>query len=176
MKRAQFLTLIGATLAISFSLISPARAQQQQQQQPQPQPVRPTPPASQNSSAAPAPLTAQQRADLVRKRAQWFHDQRAYPFQHIPPGALQRAIEQRDLMKKLQKAAAGRSQAVPNAVISFPGDALWHLTGPQPTNRPFGNFSGGGFSGYPTTSGRVTAIAVDPSDPMGNIVYIGGAA
>ena len=79
-------------------------------------------------------------------------------------------------MKKWQKAAAGRSQAVPNAVISFPGDALWHLTGPQPTNQPGGEISGGGGSGSPTTSGRVTAIAVDPSDPNGETVYIGGAA
>ena len=73
MKRAQFLTLVGVTLGIVFSAISPARAQQQ------PLPVQPAPSASQNSSAAQAPTNAQQRADLVRKRAEWFQKQRAYP-------------------------------------------------------------------------------------------------
>ncbi len=111
--------------------------------------------------------------DNVRARAQWFHDQRAYPSQYIPAGALQKALQQRDAMKLRQKASSGLH---PASVITFPGDGLWHLTGPQPTNRPFGNFIGAGNSGFPTTSGRVTAVAVDPSDPMGNTVYIGGAA
>jgi len=111
--------------------------------------------------------------DNVRARAQWFHDQRAYPSKYIPAGALQKALQQRDAMKMRQKASSGLH---PASVITFPGDGLWHLTGPQPTNRPFGNFTGAGNSGFPTTSGRVTVVAVDPSDATGNTVYIGGAA
>src|SRR5260370_23708102 len=113
----------------------------------------------------------QESPDLIRARAAWFHDQRAYPNEHIPPGALQKAIEQRDLMNQRQKAAAAGSQFGSSAVISFPGDALWHLTGPQPVNELFSVNSG-----FPTASGRVTAIAVDPSDTTGQTVYIGGAA
>jgi hypothetical protein len=106
--------------------------------------------------------------DEIRERGNWFHDQRAYPFAHIPSGALQEAIQQRDAMKQRQRA---QSQFNPQAVITFPGDALWHLMGPQPVNEIFSVNSG-----FPTASGRVTAIAVDPSDATGQTVYIGGAA
>ncbi|HYL83649.1 MAG TPA: hypothetical protein VE263_05405, partial [Candidatus Angelobacter sp.] len=114
---------------------------------------------------------ALRRADLVRERAKWFHDQRAYPFQHIPAGAMQRAIEQRDRMRQ----NAGIRLAVPG-IISFPGDGLWHATGPQPTNVPFGDVSGAGNFGFPTASGRVSALAVDSSDATGQTIYLGGAA
>jgi hypothetical protein len=106
--------------------------------------------------------------DEVRARGSWFFDQRAYPLQHIPPEALQEAIRQRDLMKQRQRT---ESQIRPQGIISFPGDALWHLMGPQPVNEHFSVNSG-----FPTASGRVTAIAVDPSDATGQTVYIGGAA
>src|SRR6267378_333372 len=109
-------------------------------------------------------------SDTVRARASWFHDQRAYPFQHIPSGALQEAIRHRDLMKQQQRAKSG-SQFGAQGIISFPGDALWHLMGPQPINELFSVNSG-----FPTASGRVTAIAVDPADTTGQTVYIGGAA
>jgi len=109
-----------------------------------------------------------ENGDEIRERGNWFHDQRAYPFQHIPSGALQEAIRQRDAMKQRQRA---QSQINPQAVITFPGDALWHLMGPQPVNELFSVNSG-----FPTASGRVTAIAVDPSDATGQTVYIGGAA
>ena len=155
---------------------------------PAPAPV-PTPaakPAPQQSSAAsqlsPDEQSAavQRRADLLRGRAKWFHDQRAYPFQHIPPGALQNAIEQRDRMRPARRAqtAPSTGQAV-NPIVSFPGDALWHAIGPQPTNNPSGANTGnvfGGSLGFPTTSGRVTALAVDTADATGQTVYLGGAA
>lgn len=108
--------------------------------------------------------------DLVRARAAWFYDQRAYPLQHIPQGALQKAIQQRDAMKARQRAAA-TPQLGTNGIISFPGDALWHLMGPQPVDEPFSVNTG-----FPTASGRVTAIAPDPTDATGQTVYIGGAA
>jgi IPT/TIG domain len=109
-------------------------------------------------------------SDISRKRQSWFFDQRAYPNKHIPNGAYQKALAQRDAMRAQQRAAAS-SKSVADAVISFPGDALWHLMGPQPVNNPFGQNGG-----FPTASGRITAIAVDPSDATGNTVYVGGAA
>jgi hypothetical protein len=119
------------------------------------------PPANEEEAQA-------ENGDEIRERGNWFHDQRAYPFAHIPSGALQEAIRQRDAMKQLQRA---QSQINAQAVITFPGDALWHLMGPQPVNELFSVNSG-----FPTASGRVTAIAVDPSDATGQTVYIGGAA
>src|SRR4029077_10247575 len=56
-------------------------------------------------------------------------------------------------------------------IIGFPGNGIWQLIGPQPTNQPFG-----ANSGSPTTSGRVTSLAVDPTDATGNTVYLGAAA
>src|SRR5215472_13402524 len=110
--------------------------------------------------------------EIARERAAWFHDQRAYPFEHIPEGALQKAIQQRDAMKTRQLGAAGSGpQSGPNGILSFPGDALWHLMGPPPVNEPFS-----ANAGFPTASGRVTAIAVDTTDATGQTVYIGGAA
>ena len=153
MKRAQFLSLVGVSLAIGLIAISPARAQQQ------PLPVQPAPSSTQNSSTTQAPTNAQQRADLVRKRAEWFQKQRAYPFAHIPSGALQQAIDQRNAM--IQQKPSGRVLAAP-PLINFPGNGLWQLTGPQPTNVP--SFPGLETVGFPTVSGRVTALAVDTTD------------
>src|SRR5215472_8369018 len=111
----------------------------------------------------------QESPEMVRERAAWFHDQRAYPSEHIPEGALQKAIVERDAMKARQRAAG--LQSAPNGIISFPGDALWHLMGPQPVDESFS-----ANAGFPTASGRVTAIAVDTTDTTGQTVYIGGAA
>jgi hypothetical protein len=169
MRRAQFLSLVGVSLGIGLIAISPARAQQQ------PLPVQPAPSSSQNSTTTQAPTNAQQRADLVRKRAEWFQKQRAYPNQRIPAGALQKAIEQRNQM--IQQQRSGVRLAAPG-IISFPGDGVWHPIGPQPIDVPaiFGSFPSLDNVGFPTVSGRVTALAVDTSDTTGNTIYLGAAA
>jgi hypothetical protein len=112
----------------------------------------------------------QESGEEIRARGSWFFDQRAYPNKHIPADAYQKAIQQRDSMRQQQRAAF-KPAAGAQAIISFPGDALWHLMGPQPINTPFGQNSGG-----PIASGRITAIAVDPADATANTVYVGGAA
>src|SRR5580700_7606179 len=84
----------------------------------------------QKAPAAKAKTEDEDEEDNVLARAQWFHDQRAYPFKYIPSGALQKAIQQRDAMKVRQRSGSGLQ---PMGIISFPGDGLWHLTGPQPT-------------------------------------------
>jgi len=112
----------------------------------------------------------QENSEIGKARASWFFDQRAYPNKHIPNGALQQAIEQRDAMKQRQRAAL-HGVVGANGIISFPGVGTWQLMGPQPVNNQFGQNGGS-----PTASGRVTAIAVDTTDVAGNTVYIGGAA
>lgn len=52
-----------------------------------------------------------------------------------------------------------------------PYTGAWISIGPQPTLPPSGSSAGT----YGKTSGRVSAIAIDPTDATGNTVFIGGA-
>ena len=85
-------------------------------------------------------------ADLIRKREEWFYKQRSSVKGHIPAGARLKALQH---MQQVGTAVGG----------------AWSSLGPTPT-------SGGFFS---PVSGRIEAIAVDPSDPSGNTVLVGGA-
>ena len=93
-------------------------------------------------------------------RQEWFYHQRAYPLKQTPAGARLRALNQRLAMRQREVSAAQLAGVPIN-------NTSWTLIGPQPTTYPY-FFSS-------TTSGRVTAIAVDTSDATGNTVYIGGA-
>src|SRR5580700_5238860 len=115
--------------------------------------------------AAVAPVIAQKSApkkhaphsagiDLARHRADWFYRQRAYPAGKIPAGAREAAI------KALRAMREKATVANPNV-----SSLEWQSIGPAPTSQtPFGN-----------TSGRVTALAVDPTDSTGKTVYLGAA-
>ena len=48
----------------------------------------------------------------------------------------------------------------------------WTPLGPAPLAS---DATGDGFQNYNQVSGRATAVAIDPADPTGNTVYIGGA-
>jgi hypothetical protein len=100
--------------------------------------------------------------DTIRRRAEWFYHQRAYPLKQIPPGARLKALKQLEQMKQLQ--STSNLTAASRALIS----TSWTQIGPEPIN-PIGT----PFGGSPTVSGRVRAIAVDPTNP--NVVYIGTA-
>jgi hypothetical protein len=95
-------------------------------------------------------------SDMVSERAQWFYHQRRYPLNRIPTGARLKALGQLKLMSTY---AAAQPLA----------SASWSLIGPQPTT-PLTTFT---FYGAPTVSGRVTALAVDPTNA--SIVYLGAA-
>jgi photosystem II stability/assembly factor-like uncharacterized protein len=104
--------------------------------------------------------------DQIRKRDEWFYKQRSSVNGHIPAGARFRAFQHMQRMMeaegKLVRRADGSYVAARTQAASSP---TWASIGPTPT-------TGGTFS--PVT-GRVTTIAVDPSDPTGNTVLIGGA-
>jgi len=114
--------------------------------------------------------------DDVRRREEWFYRQRRYPRAGIPGRARLDALERkeemrRELREKLNRAAVvrGGSPTV-NGAGFLPANSLalsttWTGIGPMPT------VSAGG--GVVLVSGRVTAIAVDPTNS--NIVYMGGA-
>ena len=112
--------------------------------------------------------TEKDSPESIRKREEWFYKQRASVNGHIPGGARLRALQHMQRMMAAEGKLVLRSdgtyaEATPqNGSTSFPA---WSSIGPTPT-------TGGTFS--PVT-GRVTTIAVDPSDATGNTVLIGGA-
>jgi photosystem II stability/assembly factor-like uncharacterized protein len=101
-------------------------------------------------------------AQLIRLRARWFYRQRAYPLPRIPAFARLRALEQ--LRQMLKQPKATNSLPFSPSTLVAGADPAWTLIGPQPTNSPI-------FA--PFISGRVTAMAVDPTNS--NIVYLGAA-
>jgi hypothetical protein len=107
--------------------------------------------------------------EQLRKRAEWFYKQRASVNGHIPAGARVRAFQHMQQMMtaegKLTRSADGSFAAAVSPEISASSFLAWAPIGPTPT-------TGGVFS--PVT-GRITTIAVDPSDASGNTVLIGGA-
>jgi hypothetical protein len=106
--------------------------------------------------------------ESIRKREEWFYQQRASVNGHIPAGARLKALQHMQRMmaaegKLTLRPDGSYAAATPETgSTSFPA---WTSIGPTPT-------TGGTFS--PVT-GRVTTIAVDPSDSTGNTVLIGGA-
>ena len=126
-----------------------------------------TPARRAGTQAGPTPGTT---PDIIRRREEWFYKQRAYPRQHIPAGARLRALRQKEALENQiltnppsppAGATPAFSTAMGNATLS---STRWTLIGPQPTSTP-----------YPDNpvSGRVTALAVDPTNP--DVVYLGSA-
>ncbi len=109
---------------------------------------------------------------------EWFYGQRKYPATTLPPDAIGKALRaaKRNNTPKLQTGtasagAAGKSKATAALVVPS-----WVALGPSQI--PGGQTDtslGGGPNPFAagTVSGRVSAIAVDPTDP--NTVYCGGA-
>ncbi len=122
----------------------------------------------------PKRLPPAEPANIIRLRQQWFYQQRAYPNKHIPPGARLKALQQLRKMEAAQRATSRQirqqsatstgtstSSATQPAAIS---STSWTPVGPQPTTTPFA---------YNPVSGRITALAVDPTNS--DVVYVGGA-
>ncbi|HVB33995.1 MAG TPA: hypothetical protein VNJ52_06455 [Patescibacteria group bacterium] len=114
-------------------------------------------------------------AQLIRARANWFYRQRAYPLQHIPAFARERAwndfhrmqSQQRQYFLQkygadYQKQMAALSATTLAPIVTNP----WQPIGPQPTRA---------FFNQPDVSGRVSALVVDPCDTTGQTVFLGGA-
>jgi len=117
---------------------------------------------------------------FLQKRHEWFYGQRAYPLGFIPPNARLNALKEMDAMieeeiksglRPPKGAVAPQQQGSVEPRIGFPFSSTGTSIGPTPENNTFGN----AFFGTPTDSGRVAAIAVDPSDVTGKTVYMGGA-
>src|SRR2546427_575524 len=128
------------------------------------------PDAAEGTAEAPAEgsLERDDDAEQIRKREEWFYRQRSSADGHIPAGARLKAFQHMQRMMeaegKLVRHADGTysvAAPAPQAPIIGP----WTPIGPAPTTAGF----------FTPTSGRVTTIAVDPSDATGNTVLIGAA-
>lgn len=101
----------------------------------------------------------------------WFYDQRKYPATTLPPDAIGKALRAAKA-KNTPKAQAGAASGA-RAILTVPS---WTPLGPSQI--PGGQTDtslGGGPNPFAagTVSGRVSAIAIDPTNP--NVVYCGGA-
>ena len=111
-------------------------------------------------------VTLTARGDIIRRRMEWFYRQRAYPLKRTPPGARLRALKEMDRIlagegRTLSGAPSEPSLEVSSSLIS---STRWTFIGPEPTDT---------YYNVPVVSGRVTALAVDPTND--NIVYAGAA-
>ena len=108
--------------------------------------------------------------DHEEQRAQWFLRGRLVPGKssaelryHAYQGKMHARVE------RLARARAAQPNSRPN---SQPSSVGWTPLGPVPLAS---DATGDGFQNYDEVSGRATAVAIDPADPTGNTVYIGGA-
>ncbi|HET6932555.1 MAG TPA: hypothetical protein VFI45_19680, partial [Candidatus Acidoferrum sp.] len=105
--------------------------------------------------------------DEIDKRAEWFYKQRSSLNGRLPNGARLKAFEhlQRMLVaegKLKQRVDGTYAEVMPESGTST---TTWTSIGPTPTLG----------SEFGPVTGRITTIAVDPSDSTGNTVLIGGA-
>ena len=117
------------------------------------------------TTSSPAPIGDN---DHVRERSEWFLRGRAVPGKSSAEQRL-RAYKTKMQARALRQRLGGATQS---SLQSATSSATWTPLGPVPLAS---DASGDGFQDYHQVSGRATAIAIDPADPTGNTVYIGGA-
>ena len=108
-------------------------------------------------------------ADHIQQRAEWFLRGR------VVPGKSSAQLRHHAYQAKMRARAArlaGVRGIAPKSQPS-PSSGLWTPLGPVPlASNASGSSSG---QDYHQVSGRATAVTIDPADPTGNTVYIGGA-
>ncbi len=108
-------------------------------------------------------------ADHVEERAAWFARGRVVPGKSTAEMRL-RAYQTKLQARALRRKQASASSANPETPPSSP--VTWTPLGPVPLAS---DATGSGLQDYHQVSGRATAVAIDPADPTGNTVFIGGA-
>jgi IPT/TIG domain len=137
----------------------------------QTQPAEPAADAD-DPDKAPAAEADKDGPEQIRKRNEWFYKQRSSSNGRIPSGARLKAFQHMQRMmaaegKLVLRPDGSYAAAAPQGAITLDGavTTTWTSIGPTPTT--------GGF--FSPVTGRVTTIAVDPSDSTGNTVLLGGA-
>jgi photosystem II stability/assembly factor-like uncharacterized protein len=108
--------------------------------------------------------SVQEGSDFLRRRQDWFFQPRAYPLGFVPQGARQRALQRMHQMLQNEGRLSASFGLGIRLAPAGPTTSAWQFIGPQGTNDAFS---------APFTSGRVTALIVNPNNA--NNVYIGGA-
>jgi hypothetical protein len=102
--------------------------------------------------------------DNPMARDAWFMKGRT-----APPGQSAAALRYRAHQQKMQLRAL-RAQKYAAGTIGPSPTATWISVGPAPMTSAAGTGQD-----YGLVTGRVNAVAIDPADPTGNTVYVGGA-
>jgi hypothetical protein len=103
-------------------------------------------------------------ADHEKERSAWFLRGR------VIPGKNSAELRRHAYQAKMQNRSARIAARAPGLAPLPSG--LWAPLGPVPLAS---DASGNGTQDYHQVSGRATAVAIDPADPSGNTVFIGGA-
>ena len=112
-----------------------------------------------------APVVDSDR-DHVKERNEWFY--RGRVVRGLPSAELRRRAFVAKLRLRAQRAEA-LAHASPASSLS---SGSWVPLGPIPLAS---DASGNGTQDYHQVAGRATSVAIDPSDPSGNTIFIGGA-
>ncbi len=113
--------------------------------------------------------TLDSNSDHIEERDEWFLRGRVVRGKSY--AELRRRAYQAKLQMRAQHAAALAAMAGPNGAPQGPS-IIWTPLGPVPLAS---DATGNGTQDYHQVAGRATAVAIDPADPTGNTVYIGGA-
>jgi hypothetical protein len=106
-------------------------------------------------------------ADHVKERDEWFFRGR------LVHGRSSAELRRHAYEAKLQMRAQRAAMAAARGNSNLPSASLpWSPLGPVPLAS---DATGNGTQNYNQVSGRATAVAIDPADPSGNTLYIGGA-
>jgi hypothetical protein len=114
---------------------------------------------------------AQEGPEFLRRRQDWFFKPRAFPLGFIPQGARERALQHKSQMYQREGRLSLFAAPSESGFVTPPigPTSAWFPIGPRPTSTTM--FAGGRFGG--ATSGRVTALVVNPSNASN--VFLGGA-
>jgi hypothetical protein len=112
-------------------------------------------------------------ADHEQERSAWFLHGRVIRGKNT--AELRRRAYQAKMLKRGAGNAAAGAPALGAATTRSPSDlppGTWQALGPAPLAS---DASGNGTQDYHQVAGRATAVAIDPADPSGNTIFIGGA-
>jgi hypothetical protein len=105
--------------------------------------------------------------DNPTARDQWFMRGRTVPTEESAAALRYRAYQQKLQLRRQQFSARVAAPAPHVGATS-----VWNPLGPAPLASDATGTNG---QNYREVSGRATAVAIDPADPTGNTVYVGGA-
>jgi hypothetical protein len=115
--------------------------------------------------------------DHEQERGAWFLHGRVIPGKNS--AELRRRAYQAKMQKRAARIATARTLPRRTAGSILPSESraavasdAWQPLGPVPLAS---DASGNGTQDYHQVSGRATAVAIDPADPSGNTIFIGGA-